>query len=69
MGNFFDAKTKKNLMNATSRIQAITTIYNMELAKFSQRELIYADVVTKYRQLLISKVTEELRLRKISRDY
>ena len=76
MGDFFDAKTKKNLENAKDRIQAVTTVYNMELAKLSQRELIYADVVTKYRQLLVSKVIEELRsgksqeiIEKISKDY
>ena len=58
MNGFYDAATKKNLHDAKSRIQAITTVYNMELSNLSQSELIYADVVTKYSQLLIMEVME-----------
>ena len=58
MSDFFDNKTKKNLNDATDRIRAITTVYNMELSNLSQPELIYADVITKYSQLLIMEVRE-----------
>lgn len=60
MSDFFDSKTKKNLTDAKSRIQAITTVYNMDLSKLSQSELIYADVVNKYRQLLISNAVDKI---------
>ena len=56
MGSFYDLNTKKNLHDAKSKIQAITTVYNMELSNLAQSELIYADVLTKYSQLLIMEV-------------
>ena len=56
MSSFYDTKTKKDLQDAKSKIQAITTVYNMELSNLSQSELIYADVLTKYSQLLIMEV-------------
>lgn len=55
MSTFFDKKLEKRLQDAKSRINAITTVYNMELAKLSQPELIYADTVIKYSQLMINK--------------
>ena len=58
MSGFYDAATKKNLHDAKSKIQAITTVYNMELSNLAQSELIYADVLTKYSQLLIMEVME-----------
>ena len=56
MNSFYDQKTKKGLQDAKSKIQAITTVYNMELSNLQQSELIYADVLTKYSQLLIMEV-------------
>ncbi len=58
MSGFYDVQTKKNLHDAKSRIQAITTVYNMELSNLAQSELIYADVITKYSQLLVMEVME-----------
>ena len=58
MGSFYDVNTKKKLHDAKSKIQAITTVYNMELSNLAQSELIYADVLTKYSQLLIMEVMD-----------
>ncbi len=69
MDKFFEASTKRKLINARQRIDAITTMYDMELSKLSQAELIYADVVNKYRQLLIESATRELYGGRVNEDF
>jgi hypothetical protein len=66
--SFYDVKTRKSLQDAKSKIQAITTVYNMELSKLSQGELIYADVLTKYSQLLIMEALSNGSIKAIMTD-